>query len=168
MQILTPENYAYEMDLVSDEIPEEMYCVLDLSDHGDSDFYFRPINHTVSFNSLSADLQIGDKVIQVPLGWQILLGDEDTGMAEMCTIENLLNMKEPKAYVYNPIRSMYARYEDVKVLRVFTLTTKWQMPMVQRKNLLAVPLSNGYNPKCVFFADENEKYLIYSWELDNV
>lgn len=157
MNVLTPENNAFDVDLVTDTIPEEMYCVLDLSENGDSDFYFRHILNTVSFNSISADLRIGEKVIQVPLGWQILLGDEETGMVEMCTIENLLNMKDPKAYVYNPIRSMYARFEPVTVLRVFSLTTKWQIPMLPKKNLLCVPLCNGENPPCVYFADENEK-----------
>lgn len=157
MNILTPENKAFDMDLVTDTIPEAMYCVLDLSEYGDSDFYFRHIHNTVSFNSISADLQIGNDVIQVPLGWQILLGDEDTGMVEMCTIENILNMKEPKAYVYNPIRSMYPKFEPIKVLRVYTLATKWQIPMVPRKNLLCVPLNPGVNPPCVFYANENEK-----------
>lgn len=157
MLVLTPENNAFEMDLVTDTIPEEMYGVLDLSDGGNSDYYFRHILNTVSFNSISADIKIGNKVIQVPLGWQLLLGDEETGMVEMCTIENILNMVEPKAYVYNPIRSMYARFEPVKVLRVFTLTTKWQIPMLPKKNLLCVPLNSGHNPLCVYFADENEK-----------
>lgn len=157
MNILTPENKTFDMDLVNELIPEEMYCVLDLSETGDSDFYFRHILNTVSFNSISADLQIGNNIIQVPIGWQLLLGDEETGMVEMCTIENLLNMKEPKAYVYNPIRSMYAKFESVKILRVHTLPTKWQIPMVHKKNLLCVPLTYQENPPCVYFADENEK-----------
>lgn len=157
MNVLTPENITFDMDLVTEHIPEEMYCVLDLSPTGESDFYFRHILNTVSFNSISADLQIGEKIIQVPLGWQIMLGDEETGMVEMCTIENILNMKEPKAFVYNPIRSMYPKFEPVKVLRVFALTTKWQIPMLPKKNLLCVPLANGENPPCVYFADENEK-----------
>lgn len=157
MNILTPENYAFDMDQVIDTIPDEMYCVLDLSIVEDSDFYFREMLNTISFNSISADLQIGSNIIQVPLSWQILLGDEDTGMAEMCTIENLLNMQDPCAYVYNPIRSMYPKFEKIKLLRVFTLSTKWQIPMLAKKNLLAVPLRAGKNPPCVYFADENEK-----------
>lgn len=157
MNVLTPENVSFEMDQVIDTIPNEMFCVLNLNCMEDADFYFRHILNTVSFNSISVDLKVGEHIIQVPLQWQILLGDEDTGMLEMCTIENILNMKEPKAYVLNPIRSMYARFEDVKVLRVFTLPTKWQIPMLPKKNLLAVPLYNGTNPRCVFFADENEK-----------
>ncbi|MCU6295074.1 hypothetical protein, partial [Escherichia coli] len=65
MNVLTPENNSFDMDLVTEHIPSEMYCVLDLSPNGDSDFYFRHILNTVSFNSISADLQIGEKVIQV-------------------------------------------------------------------------------------------------------
>ncbi|WEM33342.1 hypothetical protein EJP02_281 [Escherichia phage EJP2] len=157
MKVLTPENKTFDIDMVTDCIPEEMFCVLDLSEYGDSDFYFKHILHTVSFNSISVDLQIGDRVVQIPLGWQILLGDEETGMIEMCTIENLLNMKDPLAYVYNPIRSMYAKFEPIKVLQVYTLTQKWQIPYLQKKNLLCVPLQSGSNPPCAFFADENEK-----------
>lgn len=157
MNILTPENSAFDMDMVTDTRPYEMFCVLDMSDSTNIDFYFQHILHTVSFNSISADLKIGDNIIQVPLQWQILLGDEDTGMVEMCSIENILNMKEPRAYVYNPIRSMYPKFESVKVLRVFTLTKKWQMPMLHKKNLLVMPVCAGDNPPCVYFADENEK-----------
>lgn len=157
MNILTPENYAFDMDQVTDTIPDEMFCVLDLSDLEYTDFYFKHINNTVSFNSISAELQIGKEKIQVPLSWQIMLGDEDTGMVEMCTIENLLNMKEPKAYVYNPLRSLYAKFEDIKVLHVYVLPKKWQIPYLLKKNLLAIPLCTGSNPPCVFFADENEK-----------
>lgn len=157
MNILTPENIAFDVDQVTDTVPDEMYSVLDLSSLEDADYYFKYIYNTVSFNSMSADLQIGDKVLQVPLLWQILLGDDDTGMMEMCTIENLLNIKHPRAFVYNPISSMYPKYEPVKLLRVFNITTKWQIPMIPKKNLLTIPLSNDYKPDCVFFADENEK-----------
>ncbi len=157
MNVLTPENYAFEMDMVMDTIPDEMFCVLDLSSIEDADYYYRHIHNIISFNSISADLQIGNNVLQVPLGWQILLGDEDTGMLEMCTIENILNMKDPHAFVYNPFHSMYPRYQPVKVLRVFTLVTKWHIPMLPKKNLLAVPLHKGKNPLCAYFADENEK-----------
>ena len=157
MNILTPENYAFEMDQVTDTEPDALFCVLDLSDLENTDFYFKHIWNTVSFNSMSAELQIGENKIQVPLNWQILLGDEETGMVEMCTIENLLNMKEPCAYVYNPVRSLYAKFEPVKVLHVFTVAIKYQIPYLNKKNLLAVPMKTGFNPPCAFFADENEK-----------
>ncbi len=64
MNVLTPENYAFEMDLVTDTIPEEMYCVLDLSTVEDADYYFKHILNTVSFNSISADLQIGNHIFK--------------------------------------------------------------------------------------------------------
>lgn len=157
MNILTPENYSFDVDQVTDTVPDEMFCVLDLSSVQDADYYFKYILNTVAFNSISVDLQIGTDIIQVPLLWQILLGDEETGMMEMCTVENLLNTKNPHAFVYNPISSLYPKYEPVKVLRVYILTVKWQIPMVPKKNLLAVPLRTGHKPPCVFLADENEK-----------
>lgn len=157
MLVLTPENTTFEVDQVVDVVPNEMYCVLDLTDIDNSDYYFHNILHIVSFSSMGAELDIGGNKIIVPLNWQILLGDEDSGYMEISTIENLLNIKNPFAYVYNPIKSMYAKYEPVKVLSVFTLPTRWQIPMLPKKNMLVVPLKRGHNPPCVMFADENDK-----------
>lgn len=157
MLVLTPENTAFQVDQVVDVIPKEMYCVLDLSNIDDSDYYFHKILHVVSFSSMGAELKIGDNRVVVPLNWQILLGEEDSGMMEVSTIENLLNIKDPKAFVYNPVKSMYPRFEPVQVVNLFTLTTRWQMPILQKKNLLVVPLRSGSNPPCAMFADENDK-----------
>ena len=157
MLVLTPENKPFDVDQVVDTVPDEMYCTLDLSDLDDSDYYFHNILHIYSFVSISAELDIGGYRIKVPINWQILLGDEETGYMEVCSIENLLNMKNPCAYVYNPIRSMYARYEPVKVVNLYTLATRWQVPALHKRNLLVVPLSNDTNPKCVMFADETDK-----------
>lgn len=157
MLILTPENVPFDVDQIVDTTPEEMYCTLDLTDIDDSDYYFHHILHVYSFVSISAELEIGGYRIKVPINWQLLLGDEDTGYMEVCTIENLLNMRNPCAFVYNPIRSMYAEYLPVKVINLFTLPTRWQIPSLRKRNLLVVPLANKENPKCVLFADENEK-----------
>ena len=80
------------MNTVGDHVPNEMYCALDLSSIANSDFYFHDIMSTVNFSAMAAELQIGEFQTQVPMNWQILLGDEDTGMMEMATIEDLLSL----------------------------------------------------------------------------
>lgn len=157
MNILTPENYTFDMNQVIDYVPQEMYSILDVSTISNVDFYFKNILFTITYTCLSAEIQIGKHCIEVPLKWQILLGDEDTGMVEMCTIEDILNMKHPHAFVFNPISSMYPKYEPVTLLRVYTYPIKWQIPMVSQKALLTVPIEYGHKPDCVFFADENAK-----------
>ena len=157
MLILTPENLPFEMTTIHDTVPEEMYCALDLSDISNSDYYFFNILNTVSFSAMSAELEIGEYTLTVPINWQILLGDEESGMMEMSTIEDLMSLKEPHAYIINPIKSMFAKYLPVKVKSIFTINARWQIPMLNKKHLLAVPVRNKENPLCAFFADENDK-----------
>ena len=158
MLVLTPENVGFEMTTVIDTAPDEMYCVLDLSDVDNADYYFHNILNTVSFSAMTAELQIGNTKLSVPFSWQILVGDEESGMMEMCAIEDLMNVKEPHAFVYNPIKSMFPSYEPVKVNNIFTINARWQIPMLNKKHLLAVPLSTKENPKCVFLAEEVDKF----------
>lgn len=157
MLVLTPENISFDMNTVGEHVPNEMYCALDLSSIENSDYYFYDIMSTVNFSAMAAELQIGEFVTQVPLNWQILLGDEDTGMMEMATVEDLLSLKDPSAFVFNPISSMYPRFLPVKVKNIFTINIRWQMPMLNRQHLLAIPLSYTDKPLCAFFADETDR-----------
>lgn len=145
------------MNTVGDRVPNEMYCSLDLSNVKESDYFFHQILSTVNFSAMSAELQIGNFISQVPLNWQILLGDEDTGMMEMASIEDLLSLKDPHAFVYNPVSSMYPRFVPVKVRNIYTINIRWQIPMMNKHNLIAVPLSYSDKPLCAFFADETDR-----------
>ncbi|AUS02591.1 hypothetical protein NVP2275O_010 [Vibrio phage 2.275.O._10N.286.54.E11] len=145
------------MTTVHDTAPDEMYCTLDLSDMSNVDYYFHNILNTVAFSAMSAELEIGNHTMSVPINWQILLGDEESGMMEMSTIEDIMNIKEPHAFVLNPIKSMFPTFLPVKVKNIFTINARWQIPMLKKKHLLAVPIVNQENPLCAFFADESDK-----------
>lgn len=158
MLVLTPENLPFDMASIVEDAPDELYCALNLSDISDSDYFFYNILNTVTFTAMTAELQIGDMIVQVPINWQILLGDEDTGMMEMSSIEDLLSLTEPHAFVYNPLTSLYPKFLPVSIKQIFTINIKWQMPMLSRSHLLAVPLQVKHKPLCAFFADENDKF----------
>lgn len=159
MLVLTPENMPFDMASVGEYQPEELYCSLNLSNLEDTDYFFKHILSTVTFTAMTAELKIGEMVTQVPINWQILLGDEETGMMEMSTIEDLLAMKhQPTAFVYNPINSLYPRFLPVKVNAIYTVNVKWQVPMLSKSHLLAIPLECKEKPLCAFFADENDKF----------
>lgn len=157
MLVLTPENKSFDMTTVTEYAPDELYCALNLSNVEDADYYFYNILNTVTFTAMTAELQIGDMLVQVPINWQILLGDEETGMMEMSSIEDLLSLQQPHAFVYNPITSLYPKFLPVKITQIFTINIKWQIPMLNKSNLLAVPLQAKEKPLCAFFADENDK-----------
>lgn len=158
MLVLTPENVPFDMASISEYAPDEMYCTLDLSDLEDTDYFFHYILNMVDFTAMSAELQIGDMVTTVPINWQVLLGDEETGMMEMSTVEDLFSLKHPHAFVYNPVNSLYPRFLPIKVRAIYTINVKWQVPMLNKSNLLAVPLERKEKPLCAFFADENDKF----------
>lgn len=159
MLVLTPENKPFDMASIGEFTPNELYCSLNLSDLTDTDYFFKYILSTVTFTAMTAELLIGDMVTQVPINWQILLGDEDTGMMEMASIEDILAMREPpNAFVYNPVNSLYPRFLPVSVKSLYTVNVKWQVPMLSKSHLLAVPIQRKEKPLCAFFADENDKF----------
>lgn len=158
MLVLTPENVPFDMATITEYAPDEMYGSLNLSDLSDTDYFFHHILNTVTFTAMTAELQIGDMVTQVPINWQILLGDEETGMMEMSSVEDLLSLTEPHAFVYNPITSLYPRFLPVKIRAIYTINVKWQIPMLNKSHLLTVPLERKEKPLCAFFADENDKF----------
>lgn len=158
MLILTPNNTAFEMNAVNSFIPDEQYCALDLSDISDTDYFFHNILSTMSFSALVAVLTVGEYTIQMPLNWQILLGDENTGMMEVSSIEDLISLKDPHAFVYNPYVSRYPHFMPVCVKNICTINLRWVTPCLSKHNMLAVPLTYTKEPLCCFFADEIDKF----------
>lgn len=158
MLLLTPENKTFDTSLIGAAVPDEMYSSLDLSNMNNVDYFFNHILQVTTFTAFSVKLQIGEYEIVVPLNWQILLGDEESGMMEVCSIENILNMQNPCAFVYNPISSMYAKFLPVKITAVYQIYTKWTVPCLDRRNMLTVPLTEGDKPLCAYFADDNDKF----------
>ena len=43
MKILTPDNKCFEMNSLPDEIDDIRYCVMDVTDKDDPDFFFIPL-----------------------------------------------------------------------------------------------------------------------------
>lgn len=158
MLVLTPENTSFDMNEVGEYAPNKMFCALDLSDISNSDYYFFNILNTVSFSSIAVELKIGNYSLQVPMNWQILIGDEDTGMLEVVHVEDLLAIKSPYAFVYNPIKSRYPQFLPVSVSSICTVSLKWQIPLIRKSHMLAVPLESKEIPLCAFFADETDKF----------
>ena len=158
MLILTPENKVFDMNTVGDYAPEEMFCSLNLSSLKDADYFFHNIMSTVNFSAIAAEIQIGDFTTQLPINWQILLGDDDSGMIETASIDDLMSLKDPHAFVYNPISSKYVSFVPIKVKNIFTINVRWQIPLLAKSNMLAVPIEYGNKPACIFVADDIDRF----------
>ena len=51
MKILTPENKTFEMNSLPEEIEDIRYCVMDVTDKAEPDFFFIPLVFIETFNA---------------------------------------------------------------------------------------------------------------------
>lgn len=152
MRILTLENECFEMNELPNEIDELRFAILDNSNPEDVDFFFVPLIFLESFTAPSAVLRVGDKEIQMPLDWQVLIGDPEIGDLEIVPIASI-SERGFKAFSSNPLGSFRPEFKDVNITDIYS-DVRWYFPKIKTGQLLAVPLENKPNSMCVYFAKE--------------
>jgi hypothetical protein len=164
MRILTVENEAYSMneipdflddDRLADILQDIRYCVLDYTDVKDADYIFIPLLFLESFNTSAVDLRIGNKRIQMPLDWSIVIGDKNTGDLEIIELKKL-NDRPFQAFCLNPVSGYMPDFLDIEIINIFP-DVKWYFPKLKFGHLLAVPLTSEKKPECAFFVKESSK-----------
>jgi len=155
MKILTVENKTYELDEIPDQVEDLRYGILDYSDPKNVDYYFVPLVFLESFYSPAAVLQIGGKLINVPLDWSMVICDPEVGEPEVVSLMSL-NDRGFSAFAFNPITGFVPKYLEIQMVNIFT-DVKWYAPKLKYGHLLCVPLEEGENPDCVLFVKEANK-----------
>ena len=155
MQILTVENEPYSLNNLPDEIDDVRYCVLDVTDPTWIDYYFLPLIFLESFSSPAVVLQIGEFQVQMPLDWNILVGDPGQGILEVLPLTSL-NDRGFETLLYNPLKGYMPNWAPVQIVNVF-VELKWYFPKLKFGHLLTMPLQNKHNPLCGFFVKETNK-----------
>ena len=140
------------MDELPEEIDDMRFCVLDNSDPSDPDYYFPPLIFLESFNSPALVMQIGKYKIKMPVDWQILIGEPDFGDLEVVPLTSI-NDRGFKAFVFNPIGNKTPEYLPIELADVYT-EVRWFFPKLKPGQLLAVPLTDGEKPDCVYFVKD--------------
>lgn len=153
MQILTIENDSFLLNKVPDFVDEDMrFAVLDNSDTKNPDFFFVPLVYLESFSSPSAVLEIDGKKIQMPLDWNILLGDPECGDLEILPLTSL-NDRTFHAFCFNPITSSMPSYKEISLVNIYN-EVEWFFPRTRTNQLLTIPLDVNHNPECIYFVKE--------------
>jgi len=155
MLILTPENRSYDLNKVPSEVEDLRYCVLDCSNKKDIDYYYLPLVFLESYTSPAIVLEIGDKIVQMPLDWSILVCDEDYSTIEIMSLTKL-DERGLHTLVYNPFKHMFPVPAEVNVVNVFA-EVKWYFPKLKNGHVLVVPIEEGDTPKCVLFVKDLSK-----------
>ena len=155
MRILTLENTAYEMNDIPDEVDDLRFAILDNSNPADPDYFFIPLIFLESFNSPALVLDIAGHKIRMPVDWKILIGEKEIGDLEMLNLSSL-NDRGFNAFSFNPISSFKADYLPVNIVDLYS-DVKWYFPKLKQGQILAVPITTGDQPICVYCAKEINK-----------
>lgn len=155
MKILTVDNQCYDLDYVPEEIEDIRYCVLDYSDKDNADYIFVPLVFLESFNSPAAVLKIGNRLVNVPLDWSLVVCDPSVGDPEVLPITSL-NDRGFKGFVFNPITGFMPAFIEVEIVNIYQ-DMKWYFPKLKYGHILAVPVEEKDNPKCMYFVKETSK-----------
>ncbi len=154
MNILTPENVAFNMNTMPDRVNDLRYCVLDYSSN-DVDFFFIPLIFLDVFPRPSADLQIGPYRVQMPLDWSIVIADKHFGNMEIIELKHL-NDRPFSAFILNPVNGFMPGFEEITIENIFPDVT-WHMPKLKYGHILAVPLNDSSCPPCAFFVRDTNR-----------
>jgi len=149
MRIHTLDNTAYNLDTLPEEIDDMRFAILDNSDPNNPDYFYIPLIFLESFTSPALVLRIGDKQIKMPLDWQVLIGEDDLGDLESLPLTSL-NDRDFKVYQYNSLKSYAPTFLPIEIVDIYN-EVSWYAPKLKNGQFLAVPLSDGENPECVYF-----------------
>lgn len=152
MRILTLENTSYSMNEIPDEVDDLRFCVLDNSDPKDPDYFFIPLIFLESFNSPALVLNINGNMIKMPIDWQLLIGEPDLGDLEVVPLTSI-NDRGFSAFAFNPLSSFKPSFYNVEIADIFQ-DVKWYFPKLKPGQMLAIPLTEGDKPECVYFVKD--------------
>lgn len=158
MRILTAENKSFELDNTPEEVEDLRFCILDNNNPKNPDYFFMPLIFLESFNAPALACKFNDTIINIPVAstgskeWQILIGEPEVSDLELIPVTSV-NDRGFKAFAFNPITSFRPTYVEVEIVDIYQ-DIKWYFPKLKNNNLLAIPLTEGDNPDCIFIAKE--------------
>jgi len=144
---------SYEMTDIPDEVDDMQFCVLDNSNSKEPDYFYIPLIFLESFNSPALVLKIGEHVIKMPVDWQILIGEKDSGDLEVVPLTSI-NDRGFSAFCFNPRSSFRPEFHPIEIDDVYQ-DVKWYFPKLKPGQLLAIPLEAGVTGSlCVYCVKE--------------
>ena len=152
MRILTIDNQPYDLDHLPDEVDDLRFAIFDNSNPQNPDYQYIPLIFLESFNAPALVLDIGGYKIRMPVDWQILIGEPDLGDLEMLPLTSI-NDRGFKAFQFNPLSSFRPSFPPVEILDVYH-DVMWYAPKLKNGQMLAVPITDGPKPDCVYFVKD--------------
>jgi len=145
-------NSSYELDHIPKEVDDFNFAILDNSDISDPDFNYIPLIFLESFISPALILKIGNRTVKMPVDWQVVIGEEDTGDLEALPL-SALNDRNFNVFEFNSLSSFSPEFLPIEVIDVYD-SIEWYCPKLKNGQYLAVPIDDTPKPRCVYFVKD--------------
>ena len=152
MRILTLDNVFYDLETLPEEIDDLRFAILDNSVPANVDYHYIPLIFLESFNSPALVLKVADRVIKMPIDWQVLIGEQEHGDLEALPLSSL-NDRGFNVFQFNPLSSFTPSFLPIEIVDVYPEVT-WYAPRLKNGQFLCVPIDEGEKPRCIYFVKE--------------
>ena len=153
MRILNLENNEfYNLETLPEEIDDLRFAILDNSKPANVDYHYIPLIFLESFNSPALVLKIGDKILKMPIDWQVLIGEPEIGDLETLPLTSI-NDRGFKVFEFNPLSSFRPSFLDIEIVNIYHDVT-WYAPRLKNGQFLCIPIDDGPKPRCIYFVKE--------------
>jgi hypothetical protein len=152
MRILTLDDVYYNLETLPEEVDDLRFAILDNSNPQNVDYNYIPLIFLESFNSPALVLRIADKIIKMPVDWQILIGEPELGDLETLPLTSI-NDRGFKAFQFNPLSSFRPSFIDIEIVDIYH-DVIWYAPRLKNGQFLCVPIDDTDKPRCVYFVKE--------------
>ena len=152
MRILTLDNVYYNLETLPDEIDDLRFAILDNGVPANVDYHYIPLIFLESFNSPALVLRVADKIIKMPIDWQVLIGEKEHGDLEALPLSSL-NDRGFNVFEFNPLTSFSPSFLPIEIVDIYPEVT-WYAPRLKNGQFLCVPIDDGEKPRCIYFVKE--------------
>lgn len=150
--LLLDNNTKYNLENLPEEVGDIRFAILDNSNPQNVDYHYIPLIFLESFSAPALVLRIGDRVIKMPVDWQILIGEIDHGDLETLPLTSV-NDRGFSAFEFNPLSSFRPTFLPIEIVDIYHDVT-WYAPRLKNGQFLCVPIDDGAEPRCVYFVKE--------------
>jgi hypothetical protein len=150
--LLLDNNTKYNLENLPEEVGDIRFAILDNSNPQNVDYHYIPLIFLESFSAPALVLRIGDRVIKMPVDWQILIGEIDHGDLETLPLTSV-NDRGFSAFEFNPLSSFRPTFLPIEIVDIYHDVT-WYAPRLKNGQFLCVPIDDGAKPRCVYFVKE--------------
>jgi hypothetical protein len=152
MLILNLEDFSVDLSAIPAGMDDIRYAVLDNTDPTNVDYFFNPLLFLENFSCPAIVMRVGNSVMKVPIDWYLLIGEPDLGDLEALPLTSI-NERGFKAFQYNPRSGFKPTFLEIEIVDIYN-DVNWFTPRLKSGQFLAVPLTAGDKPECIYFAKD--------------